>query len=136
MFSLDTTPWKQWLEHTKEAVKQMDMLMESKYAVTIREVTTPLVPLKTGKLIGSFITDLSSTFPVTEMTFGYSVFQKTVQYLLSVSRGDLFYAGKRFPAVLLRLCSCVTQGRGKGKKLMYHNRRFLQYPMVENERVL
>ena len=35
MFSLDTTPWKQWLEHTKEAVKQMDMLMESKYAVWV-----------------------------------------------------------------------------------------------------
>ena len=60
MFSLDTTPWKQWLEHTKEAVKQMDMLMESKYAVTIREV----------------ITDLSSTFPVTEMTFGYSAYDE------------------------------------------------------------
>ena len=76
MFSLDTTPWEQWLEHTKEAVKQMDMLMESKYAVTIREDTTPLVPLKTGKLIGSFITDLSSTFPVTEMTFGYSAYDE------------------------------------------------------------
>lgn len=74
MFSLDATPWEQWLKHTEEAVKQMDELMESKYAVTIRDVTTPLVPLKTGRLIGSFITDLSSTFPVTEMTFGYSAY--------------------------------------------------------------
>lgn len=74
MFKLDTTPWKQWFEHTTEAVKQMDELLQSKYAVTIRDTTTPLVPLKTGRLIGSFITDLSSTFPVSEMTFGYSAY--------------------------------------------------------------
>lgn len=76
MFSLDATPWKQWFKHTEEAVKQMDKLMESKYAVTIRDVTTPVVPLEEGRLIGSFITDLSSTFPVTEMTLGYSAYDE------------------------------------------------------------
>ena len=76
MFSLDATPWMEWFNSIKEGVKQMDKLMESKYAVTVRETTTPFVPLKTGKLIGSFITDIQSTYPMTEVTIGYAAYAK------------------------------------------------------------
>lgn len=71
MLELETTEWLDWFERITEAVKQMDDLMESKYSIIIRDATTPLVPLKTGRLMGGFITELSSTFPVSEELFGY-----------------------------------------------------------------
>lgn len=74
MLSIDTTPWMEWFNHIQEGVKQMDELMQSKYAVTVRETTTPFVPLETGRLIGSFITDLQGTYPLTEVMLGYSAY--------------------------------------------------------------
>lgn len=80
MLELDTAPWENWFNHIIQGVKQMDKLMESKYGVIIREETTPYVPLKTGRLIGSFITDLRSEYPLTEMTFGYAAYDPLDHY--------------------------------------------------------
>ena len=80
MFSLDATPWMEWFNHITEGVKQMDKLMESRYGVIIRDTTSPFVPLATGRLMGSFITDLSSSYPISEMTFGYAAYDPRDHY--------------------------------------------------------
>ena len=71
---IDTSTWIGWINRMKQNVENMSNLAESKYAVTIRETTTPYVPLKTGRLIGSFITDLQGKYPLTEVMLGYSAY--------------------------------------------------------------
>lgn len=74
MLKIDTSTWNGWINRMKQNVEKMSNLGESKYAVIIRETTTPLVPLETGRLIGSFITDLQGKYPMTEVMLGYSAY--------------------------------------------------------------